>query len=468
MRKQSDSTTVAELQEEPRGELVSIFVPDDHPLLRLKRALDWEAIQEVMVKHWRAAGKNVDLGRGREWPVGLYVPLVVLTLVKAYHSRQSEEYAQESVVARRFLGLSHQRELEVRDHANIARAIQALGEEGVAEVNRLVLAKARELGFTSTEILSSDTTVQEPKIGYPHEPGILKGLAERCERALKKLKRRGVKLAREGIETAKEIYRKVRHHHLFAKTTEERREILRQIVEQAEKLIAQSQQVTSQVGEGARGVKQRARAKLKAMGEVARELLPQIKYWMEKGKVAANKIIHAGLKEARAIVSDKAGRRVRFGFKWLIHRFKGGYLAGRRVKPQASEYEMPIESLKDYRELFGPEARPKIQIYDRGGRSVKTIEKLKQGGIKKLGLPPRGQEEWLVGEKDQKIVKSERGKTEGSIGRLKSRKYGFSGRQERSVETQTAVGQRAIVSANLNTLMRDLVGQAKAAGRAPC
>ena len=78
----------------------------------------------------------------------------------------------------------------------------------------------------------------------------------------------------------------------------------------------------------------------------------------------------------------------------------------------------------------------------------------------------RGQGAWLVGEKDQKVVKSERGKTEGSIGRLKSRKYGFSHRQERCVETQDAAGQRAIVSVNLNTLMRDVVEQAKSASLA--
>ena len=69
----------------------------------------------------------------------------------------------------------------------------------------------------------------------------------------------------------------------------------------------------------------------------------------------------------------------------------------------------------------------------------------------------------MVGEKDQKLVKSQRGKTEGSIGRLKSKKYGFSHRQERSLATQEAAGQRAMVSANLNTLMRDLSAQAKAA-----
>ncbi len=46
-----------------KGEWVSIFVPDDHPVLRLKGALDWEAITAVMVKHWREAKKNVDEGR---------------------------------------------------------------------------------------------------------------------------------------------------------------------------------------------------------------------------------------------------------------------------------------------------------------------------------------------------------------------------------------------------------------------
>jgi hypothetical protein len=71
-----------------------------------------------------------------------------------------------------------------------------------------------------------------------------------------------------------------------------------------------------------------------------------------------------------------------------------------------------------------------------------------------------------VEEAEQKVVKSERGKTEGSIGKLKSRKYGFSGRQERSLQTQEGAGQRAMVSANLNTLLRDLLKQDQAASAA--
>lgn len=54
---------------------VSIFVASNPPLLQLKRALEWPAIQAVRVRHWRAAGKNVDGGPGLPWPVSWYVPL---------------------------------------------------------------------------------------------------------------------------------------------------------------------------------------------------------------------------------------------------------------------------------------------------------------------------------------------------------------------------------------------------------
>jgi hypothetical protein len=460
MRERNDSTTTAGAAPEANGVLVSIFVPDDYPVMQLKRALDWAEVKAVMIKHWRKAGKNVDGGRGLPWPADLYAPLLVLMWVKTYHSRQMEEYLIESVVARRFLDLQDEELKQIRDHSSIARAEEALGAEGRAEVNELIIKAAEQQGFSSQEILSSDTTVQEPRIGHPNEPGILKGWAERIERALKKLKAGGVKSAQAGIEKAKEIYRQVKQHHLFAKTKEEKKKILGEIVKQSEALSRIIKEVIEQVSERCGRVKLSAKAKLKQMEEVIRALLPQIKHWMKTGVVATGKIIHAGITEARAIVKGKG--RVKFGMKWLINRLQGGYLFGQRVEPRADENKMPEEGLKDYREVFGEEATPEMLIYDRGASLSAVAAKLQAEGVKKVGIPPRGKGEWMVGEKDQKVVKSERGKTEGSIGRLKSRKYGFSHRQERSLKTQEAAGQRVIVSVNLNTLMRDLVEQAKA------
>jgi hypothetical protein len=103
-------------------QLVQIEVSPTHPLLLLKRALPWEAIIEVMTRHWREHGKNVDGGPGLPWDVSLYVPLVVLMLIKGFDSRQMEAYLAENVVARVFIGRHQDIQAQIRDHSNIARA----------------------------------------------------------------------------------------------------------------------------------------------------------------------------------------------------------------------------------------------------------------------------------------------------------------------------------------------------------
>ena len=166
------------------GEIVSIYVDHNHPLLQLKRALPWAALFEVMTRRWAAAGKNTDGRPGLPWDVSLYGPLVVLMCVKNLHARAMEAYLAENVVARVFIGRQGDPRPQIRDHSNIARAYAALGKEGVDEINALVLHVAQDLGYADVSILSSDTTAQELPIGYPNEPGILRGLAQRCGRAL--------------------------------------------------------------------------------------------------------------------------------------------------------------------------------------------------------------------------------------------------------------------------------------------
>lgn len=463
MKKHRDSMPMPAAAPEPSLKLVSIYVSDDHPLLQLKRNLDMEAIKAVMVKHWRKAGKNVDGGPGLPWPVDLYTPLLVLMSVKTLHSREMEKDLEENVVSRLFLDLEDQQMPQVRDHSNIARAQDTLGVEGWREVNELLVGQATELGFGQPEIFSSDTSVQEPAIGYPHEAGILNGVAQRVYRGLVKLKEKSSQAIESGKEKAKEIFRTVKEYHLFAKTQEKKDELLKQLVEQTEQLMADSREVIKEVGRSRRRVTQSVVVKLKQMVEVSGALLPQILQWLQTRVVATGKILHAGITKARAIVKNKAGKRVEFGLKWLIHRIEGGYVFGREVEARADERTMPIEALKDYKRVFGAKAGPKMSVYDRGGSAPKTIAELEKQGVEKVGIMPRGKAKWRVAEEDQKEVRSQRGKTEGVIGTLKSRKYNFNHRQERSNETLIAAGQRVMVCLNLNKLTRDIVGKAKKA-----
>jgi hypothetical protein len=341
MREQKDCTAAGGALLPPMTELVVIPVDHNHPLLQLKRALPWQEIQEIMLKAWREAGKNVARSRGRAWPVELYVPLLVLMLLKRLDSREMEAYLAENAVARVFVGQQGQQKAQLRDHASIARALFALGAQGIEAVNELIIKHAAELGFADASRLSGDTTAQELAIGYPHEAGILKGIAQRCLRALVKLKKRGVDTTKAAIEEAKEVLRSVKDYYLFAKSKEEKDESLKRLMQESEVMITAAGEVVKALGESGERVKQSAVAKLRAMERVTAKLLPQIGYWLRTGYVAAGKILHPDLTQAKAIVRNKAGKKVEFGLPYLINRLGGGYVFGKLLDEVPDETKMP-------------------------------------------------------------------------------------------------------------------------------
>jgi hypothetical protein len=439
------------------GETVSIYVDHNHPLLRLKRALPWDALFEVMGRHWRRAGKNTDGRPGLSWDMALYVPLVVLMLVKHLHSRDMEAYLAENVVARVFIGQQDDPRPQIRDHSNIARAYAALGKDGVDEINALMLQVATDLGFADPSILSSDTTAQELPIGYPNEPGILRGVAQRCGRALQKLKTRavvGVDMALAQVET---ILRSVKEHHLFAKSKPEKRQVLTRLLTEVGQLVVSTRPMVTRLGQSRDRVTQRATATLVAMHEVAKRLIPQIVQWITTGVVAKGKIVHAGVTQARAIVRNKAGKKVEFGLPYLLSRLGGGYVFGTLIRGVVDESKMPLQALAGYRAIFGAQATPALVVYDRGGYATATLRALANEGVKEIGIQPKGHGAWHVAEAVRETVRSERGKTEGIIGTLKTDKYGFNKPKERLWQTLEMAGPRSLLSCNLNKFMRDLV-----------
>src|ERR671923_2680203 len=457
MEEHSDCTSGVCPGASANGELVSIYVPRNHPLLQLKRALPWDALSEVMGRHWRRAGKNTDGRPGLPWDVALYVPIVVLMLVKNLNSREMEAYLSENVVARIFIGRQDDPAPQIRDHSNIARAYTALGKDGVEEINGLILHVAQDCGFADASILSSDTTAQELPIGYPNEPGILRGLAQRCGRALAKLKTRAV----VGVETAlaqvQTILRTVKEHHLFAKGTQAKRQVLTRLLTEVGQLIVQTRVLVQGLGARRDRVTQHALTTLKTMHEVAKRLIPQIVQWITTGVVAKGKIVHTGLTQARAIVRHKAGKDVEFGLPYLLSRLGGGYVFGTVIRGVVDESKMPLQALATYREIFGAQATPALVVYDRGGYATTTLRALTHEGVTQIGIQPKGQGAWHVAEAVRETVRSERGKTEGIIGTLKTDKYGFNKPKERLWHTLEMAGLRSILSFNLNKLMRDLV-----------
>ena len=457
MEEQDDCTSGVCPGASVTGETVSIYVDHHHPLLQLKRALPWQALCEVMTRHWRQAGKNTDGRSGLPWDVALYVPLVVLMLVKNLNSREMEAYLAENVVARVFIGRQDAPTPQIRDHSNIARAYVALGQDGVDEINALILHVAKDSGFADVGLLSSDTTAQELPIGYPNEPGILRGVAQRCGRALVKLKKSGVYGVDMALAQVETILRSVKAHHLFAKGKADKRQVLTRLLTEVGQLMVQTRLLVKRLGERHERVIHNAITTLTTMHAVARRLVPQIVQWITTGVVAKGKIVHAGVTQARAIVRHKAGKKVEFGLPYLLSRLGGGYVFGTLIRGVLDESKMPLQALAGYRAIFGAQATPALVVYDRGGYALATVRALANEGVQAIGIQPKGQGGWHVAEAVRDTVRSERGKTEGIIGTLKTDKYGFNKPKERLWQTLEMAGPRSILAFNLNKLMRDVV-----------
>jgi hypothetical protein len=333
-----------------KGDCQMVTVPVDleHPLLKLKAALPWQKLHDIAVSAWRKAGKNVDGGRGLSWDSWLCLRIVILTIVMGLQCRQMEQQMAENAVMRVFVECQDHQWPQVRDHSTIARIVESLDQEAYEMINDCVLRTATELGLADIKELSADTTVQEVPIGYPNEPGILKGLAERSQRALLHLKNKGVEKAKHVVSTTKEIINSAKHSHLFNKTQEEKEQTLCHMMEQTRLLQDQTYDLINSVQESKDRTVASARDKLAAMNEVADTLIPQILHWLSTGKVAKDKILHAGIPQARAIVKNKAGKQTEFGFKYLIGRIGGGYLFGKLFIGNVNEQSMPRHALQEY------------------------------------------------------------------------------------------------------------------------
>jgi hypothetical protein len=321
----------------------------------------------------------------------------------------------------------------------------------------LSIREAHRFGFVDEGSLSADTTAQELPMGYPNEPGILRGLAQRCGRALTQLTKRGVQGLDCALEQVQTILRSVKEHHLFATCKTDKRQVLTRILREVGDLMVQTRPLVERLHTQSDRVIQNACSRLVAMHEVIKPLMGQIVPWLSTGKVAANKIVHVGLPQARAIVRNKAGKKTEFGLAYLISRLGGGYLFGQRIVANADERQMPLKALAGYRAIFGPPATPECVVYDRGGDSTPTRQRLTAEGVKEVGIQPKGKRPWSVAEAVRAQIRSERGRTEGCIGTLKSNRYPFNKPKERLWQTLEMAGPRSILSFNLNKLMRDVV-----------
>jgi hypothetical protein len=439
----------------PRTKRPAISLPDNHPIVVLTDTVDWTEM-EVRVEKIRE--KKLKNGAGRPPHLRPLLGALTFMAIRRVPYREAEEQIRYYAPARYLCGLT---ETDwTPDFTTIQDFAQLLGEDGVKVINEGIVEQAVKLGLADASVAVADMTAQEAAIPYPNEMGLLGGFLRSVEKAARKVGQTFKKFLVKTAGKFKAAKEKVREYRLFAKTKESKDRVLAQVTKLVEGLSSELGKALDEVASAGTRTLRRgslvARRKLSELHHTVNKLLPQIRYWLRTGYVATGKIINLHIPELYSIVRGKVGKSVEFGLSWGITRLRGGFVLATMAlkRGELQDAKFAVSAVEDLTAIFGK--APRAYAYDRAGHSEKNIARLRSLGVRDVGLAPRGRTEWAVKGRVKKDLIRERTLVEGSIGTIKSQKYGFNRPAARSAGMMGVCGQRAVLGLNLTKLVRGI------------
>jgi len=435
----------------PRSKRPTIPIDSSHQLVVLEEELAWD---EVLGLAEEIRSSKLKSNAGRPPHLRALVGALLLKATRDLTYREAEDLIRYYAPARYLCGLTETDWSP--DHNTLHDFETLLGEEGVRLINEYVVKLALKERLTFSTLAVGDTTAQEAAIPYPNEMRLMaafvSSVAAASVRSGKKL-RQFVKDAADHIDGAKKTLREFR---LFGKTSARRRRGVARMLGHVRRLQKQLGLALREASPRLRGYGKVALAHVKKLHDTMGRLLPQIQYWHRTGWVAAKKIVSLSMPTLYSLPRGKWGKNIEFGLQWGITRLKGGFVLAHvaRDRKELADVRYVVKSVEECKRLFG--RAPSAYAYDRGGHSADNVETLRALGVRHIGLAPRGRVRWEVEGRTRERLVSERIRVEGSIGTLKSRRYGFNRPRARSEAMMGVCGQRAVLGMNLTKLARGL------------
>jgi transposase, IS5 family len=441
----------------PRSKMSTVVVADNHRLVVMTDEVDWTELEELIELIRKSKLKNA---AGRPPQLRALAGALLLRATRKMTYRETEDLIRYYAPARYLCGLT---ETTWSPDANTIQDFeQLMGEDGVRRINEYAVKWAVEEKLADPKLVVADTTAQEAAIPHPNEVGhmaaFLSAVMAASTRAGKVLKGFAKRFVSQ-INVAKQ---KVRAHRLFAKTVVAKRKLTKELVAIVAKVNAGLGRALQAAGAQRERLAKYGKVawnKLRGLHGTMGRLLPQVRYWLRTKRVAAGKIVNVHIPELYSIVRGKAGKAVEFGLKWGFVRLRGGFILATmaRTRKAMTDSKFAVKAVDQHIALFGKP--PKSYAYDRGGWSKENVRKLQAKGVKEVALAPRGKAKWAVDEKAKERLVNERAQVEGSIGTVKSSRYGFNRPAARSVDMMGVCGQRAVLGLNLNKLIRGIAAR---------
>ncbi len=427
-----------------------IIVPEKHFLITLSEVIPWKEFADLAIEDlYKDKRKS-----GRKLNYRLHIGAFVLQTLFRWTDRELEENLNFYAPARVFCGIAER--VKSYDHSAYVKFRNRLSDETASKFNISLLKVATRKGFTGTQFMDFDSTVQEANIEYPADIRMMQSIFRKGVKILQGLSETGSRKAVTLLSKfdVKQVGKDFKSY-FFAKKSEKgfdlKVKIFKNSHQVSKKILKSIEDVTSILYRY--DLPWNYSRDLTQLREVAPKLLKQINHFIKTGTVAENKILSLHAKEVKCISKGKAGKKYEFGRKFFIGRLPGNYAYTFTDEVFALEDSESLgRGLKEYEEIFN--SMPDSISGDQGFWSRSNLDICKEKMIKEIGINPRGHKSWKVPENKIEEIQTRRAKVEPIIGHLKRRGMGKS--KMKSDKMTKLDGQRSVLSLNLSRLARDL------------
>lgn len=359
-------------------------------LAKVDALLDDPRFMEPFLKRF-----NTRVGRPTV-PIETYLRLMYLKYRYGLGYEALVKEVSDSIMWRRFCRIPLSQ--KVPHATTLIKLTKRYGPQVVEELNRVLVAKAREKKVVRGKKLKVDTTVVAADIHYPTDAGLLADGVRVITRVVQKIQEAGVSLRGRFKDRTRTVKKKILSIAKVLKRRSEEaksevREITRQILKVAEEVVSGARKVAKEAKEkaheaGASKIGGLVK-KLEEAIELTGRVISQTKE-VERGNVhLPQRLVSLFDPEARPIKRGKLKEPCEFGYKVLLAEAENDIIV---------DYQVLTENLPDNELLGDVVARhrqsfdrpPQALAADRGFSDKTKEEELRRQGVQKIAIPYRG------------------------------------------------------------------------------
>lgn len=370
--------------------IVSISIAEEHPLIKLAKALPWALLIAVVVEDLKRTTPKGMWWTGRKIRVRLHLAAYLLQKIYDLTDRQVEYGIKDNAAYQLFCGKGIVAEWHPPDHTKIETFRSRLSPETQRLLANETAKVAVTLGLADPRETDIDSTVQEANIAYPADANLMTKLVGLGKKLIDYLKEKTRGFVPKGLTVdMKAMKAKARAYFFLSKNTpiERRRDVFKDLHRLAKQQMRPILEACA-ILDPCRLARMpwNIRRAFEQITSHAWRYLLDVAHFTRAHTIKAGKILSLHAKEVGCVKKGKVGKDKEFGRVFQLGRIKGNFLfvmASTTIKMDDKQAFIPM--LAEHAALFGERALNSLSA-DKGYWSGKNNHELAKRRVKENGL----------------------------------------------------------------------------------